>query len=255
MAAFGYPDTFLPSGTRAFALFTFHTQSDSRVEGEYRKKPPRHWTEWRSLSIIVANPPFIVGKIASIEVSAGHDWLQGLLCNERQSIQQLYNVHFPAVRKYILDNSGTLDDAQDIFQEAFLVLWLRVKEGRYEAGTNADPGGFLFQVAKHKWLDVLRSANHRHMRVLRDEEMSGLVADTAGPGTEDQLVRLRSVYARLDAKCRQVLDLFYFERKDLATIARTLSVEEESIRTIKYRCMMKLRASRKMIKGDNHREA
>jgi RNA polymerase sigma factor (sigma-70 family) len=196
-----------------------------------------------------------VGKTASIEVSAGRDWLKALLCNDQQGIRLLYRDHFPAVQRYVLDNSGTEDDAQDIFQEAFLVLWLRVKEGRYEAGTTSDPGGFLFQVAKHKWLDVLRSAKHRHMRVLRDEEMHGLVAEPVTSGTEEQLARLRAVYARLDAKCRQVLDLFYFERKDLASIARMLSVEEESIRTIKYRCMMKLRASRASISGENQREA
>jgi len=63
-------------------------------------------------------------------------------------------------------------------------------------------------------------------------------------------VRLRGVYDKLDDKCRAVLDQFYFERKDLAAIAAKLGVEEESIRTIKYRCMMKLRAFRRTIAGD-----
>jgi RNA polymerase sigma factor (sigma-70 family) len=68
---------------------------------------------------------------------------------------------------------------------------------------------------------------------------------------EERIVRLRGVYDKLDDKCRHVLDRFYFERKDLATIATEMGVEEESIRTIKYRCMMKLRAFRKAISGDD----
>ncbi len=64
-------------------------------------------------------------------------------------------------------------------------------------------------------------------------------------------MRLRGVYDKLDDKCRTVLDQFYFERKDLATIAAGMGVEEESIRTIKYRCMMKLRAFRRTISGED----
>jgi RNA polymerase sigma factor (sigma-70 family) len=71
---------------------------------------------------------------------------------------------------------------------------------------------------------------------------------------EDRILRLREVYAKLDDKCRQVLDQFYFERKDLASIAASMGVEEESIRTIKYRCMMKLRAFRQAISGEDRKE-
>ena len=67
---------------------------------------------------------------------------------------------------------------------------------------------------------------------------------------EERLVRLRGVYEKLDDKCRNVLDQFYFERKDLATIAAAMGVTEESVRTIKYRCMMKLRAFRNAIRGE-----
>ena len=41
------------------------------------------------------------------------------------------------------------------------------------------------------------------------------------------------------------------EFDDLATIAAGMGVEEESIRTIKYRCMMKLRAFRRTISGED----
>ena len=130
------------------------------------------------------------------------------------------------------------------------VLWLQVKERRFNVDAQPDPGGFLFRVAKFKWLDVLRSAAHRTMRVVH-EDAEQLTADEQHQDTEERLLRLRAVYAKLDDKCRTVLDQFYFERKDLASIAASMGVEEESIRTIKYRCMMKLRAFRKSISGED----
>lgn len=187
-----------------------------------------------------------MAKAIPIGSTTGPSWLDGLLRNDPQIVRGLYTRHFPAVRQYVLDNSGTMDDAEDMFQEAFLVLWLKVKEGHYYAEAAQDPGGFLFQVAKHKWLDVLRSAAKRNMRMLRDDHAQA-GEEPVEAGLEERIGRLREVYGRLDAKCRQVLDLFYFGRKDLAAIALAMGVEEASIRTIKYRCMMKLRASRLQI--------
>lgn len=175
------------------------------------------------------------------------EWAVALRRNDAEAVRALYRQHFPGVKHYVLQNSGTTNDAEDVFQEAISVLWLSVREGRFVP--EADPGGFLYRVAKNKWLDVVRSAAHKHMKVVHDErslERSAEVADDI----EERLVRLRGVYEQLDDKCRSVLDRFYFERKDLATIANEMGVEEESIRTIKYRCMMKLRAFRKVIRGE-----
>jgi len=177
------------------------------------------------------------------------NWAERLGRNDPTIVRMLYKQHFAAVKQYVLQNSGTSNDAEDMFQEAVTILWLKVKDGSLVP--NSEPGAFLYQVAKNKWLDVVRSAAHRHMRILHDERQQDVRTETADD-TEEKLSRLREVYARLDEKCRQVLDQFYFERKDLATIASAMGVEEESIRTIKYRCMMKLRASRKTIAGDEY---
>ena len=164
------------------------------------------------------------------------------------TIQDLYNAHFPAVRKYVLNNAGSHDDARDVFQEALTILWLKAKEHRVHAHGNTDLGGYLFQVARNKWLDQLRTASHRKMHMVVDEHTP--VASAAPEHElEERIHRLRTVYAKLDERCRTVLDLFYHEHKDLATIAEQMGVEEESIRTIKYRCMMKLRSFRRVIDG------
>lgn len=175
-------------------------------------------------------------------------WASGLRRNDAATVRALYKQHLPAVRHYVVGNSGTADDAQDVFQEAMAVLWLKVKEGALVP--DSDPGAFLFRVAKNKWLDQVRSAAHKHMKVVHDDRLHDARIDEPDD-TEERLVRLRGIYAKLDDKCRTVLDRFYFERKDLAAIAHEMGVEEESIRTIKYRCMMKLRAFRKAISGDD----
>lgn len=175
-------------------------------------------------------------------------WVLGLRRNDAATVKALYKEHFPAVRQYVVQNSGTDTDAQDMFQEAMAVLWLKSRENTLLPDT--EPGAFLYRVARNKWLDHVRSAAHKHMRVVHDERQLEQEADL-DDGVEERLARLRAVYDTLDEKCRTVLDRFYFERKDLAAIATELGVNEESIRTIKYRCMMKLRAFRKSITGED----
>ena len=187
-------------------------------------------------------------EVTATDIASQPAWVLGLRRNDPATVRVLYSKHFPGVRQYVLQNSGTDHDAQDMFQEAMTVLWMNVKEERI--GPDSDPGGFLFRVAKNKWLDHVRSAAHKHMKVVHDDRINDVHAEVVDD-IEDRIVRLRSVYDNLDDKCRQVLDRFYFERKDLATIATEMGVEEESIRTIKYRCMMKLRAFRRTIAGED----
>ena len=190
-------------------------------------------------------------EVTATDIASQPAWVVGLRSNDPATIRALYSKHFTAIKQYVLQNSGTGIDAQDIFQEAVTVLWLKVKEGQLVP--DSDPGGFLFRVAKNKWLDHVRSAAHKHMKVVHDDRTNDAQADVADD-IEDRIVRLRGVYDKLDDKCRTVLDQFYFERKDLATIASGMGVEEESIRTIKYRCMMKLRAFRRTIAGEDNNE-
>lgn len=178
-------------------------------------------------------------------------WSDGIRRNDQAVMRALYKAHFPAVRQYVLQNNGTVSDAQDVFQEAIIVLWMNVKQGRFNAAAESGPGGFLFRVAKNKWLDVVRSAAHKHMKVVHSEQALDGRSD-APDDIEERIVRLRGVYDKLDDKCRTILDQYYFERKDLATIASGMGVEEDSIRTIKYRCMMKLRAFRTAISGEDN---
>ena len=175
--------------------------------------------------------------------------IEGLLRSDVATIRALYDRHFPVVQRFVLHNSGTERDAQDVFQEAITVLWLNAKEGRVSSDRNGDLGGYIHRVARNKWLDMLRSAEHKRERRSIGTDGAGLVQEP-GDHSEERLEKLRTIYAALDEKCRAVLDRFYYEGQDLATIARAMGVEVESIRTIKYRCMMKLRAFRATIAGE-----
>ncbi|MFN6945727.1 MAG: sigma-70 family RNA polymerase sigma factor, partial [Cytophagaceae bacterium] len=48
------------------------------------------------------------------------------------ALNYLYKDPLRKIRKFILNNSGTLDDADDVFQDAVVVLFHYVKTGKYK---------------------------------------------------------------------------------------------------------------------------
>lgn len=158
-------------------------------------------------------------------------------------LSAVYKLNFPAVSHYILQNNGEEQDAKDIYQEAVLALWQNIQSGKIVAEANTNIGGYLFQVAKHKWLDKLKSKQHRStLRIVRDEAIE--TADTSTEEhevQEEKLQQLRVLFAQLGDTCKAILNKFYYEKKSLEEIGDDLNYDAATLRTKKYRCMMQLR--------------
>jgi RNA polymerase sigma factor (sigma-70 family) len=57
------------------------------------------------------------------------------------------------VRDFMRKNNGSTDDADDALQDALIILWERVRGGRFEH--SAKLSTFLFSVVRNRWLRVL----------------------------------------------------------------------------------------------------
>lgn len=82
---------------------------------------------------------------------------------------------YPNIRAYILQNSGTEPEAKDVFQEALLAAWMKVQENKFE-GNVQDFEGFIFVIAKNKWLDCIKSKHKRSTSTLNN---SSIIADSS----------------------------------------------------------------------------
>ena len=67
------------------------------------------------------------------------------------------------VRKMVMANSGTEDDAYDIFQEAFVVLFQNCQKEDFIL--TSEPCAFLFGVSKNLWKKELE----RRKKVLKNK--------------------------------------------------------------------------------------
>ncbi len=161
--------------------------------------------------------------------------------NDNATIKKLYKSNFNKVKDFVLKNSGSLAEAQDIYQEAFVAMWKNIKEDKFQPENETSLNGYLFQIAKYKWLDHLRSATYKNTTLINRE-----IEYFETPSEEEELKnsRIKNILLAIDKmgeNCQELLKLFYFERKSYKKIAKLKQLDEAYARTAKYRCLEQLR--------------
>ena len=58
--------------------------------------------------------------------------LDGVARGDANSLERLYRDYFPMVLNMVVQHNGTEDEAKDVFQEAVIVLYDKVKQGGFE---------------------------------------------------------------------------------------------------------------------------
>lgn len=168
--------------------------------------------------------------------------IEQFIRNDEKVLEKTYQHNFKLVRSYVLKNSGTDADAKDIFQEAMLVAWLNLKEGTFVVKNEFSLSAYIYKISKYKWLDRLKSKPVKSTVRMGETEFEDMDQEQMEYAeTEEKLKYLNGLYAKLDGKCKEVLNQFYYEKRRLEEIADDLSYDLGSVRTIKYRCMQKLR--------------
>jgi DNA-directed RNA polymerase specialized sigma24 family protein len=70
-----------------------------------------------------------------------------------KALRQLY-AYLPVVRKHIVKNSGTRNDAIDIYQDALVVFCTQVARPDFHLSSSIST--YVFSICKNKWMEELR---------------------------------------------------------------------------------------------------
>lgn len=162
--------------------------------------------------------------------------------NKESVLKDFYVENFAKVRRFILRNGGNHADAEDFFQEAYLIVWKNVKKGEYIPQGGTSINGYLYRIAQNKWRDYLRSSEYR--KTIRDDEIKN------NPSTEPSVTEanadlriklIQDTFSELGERCEELLKYFYYERKSMKWLAQKYNWTEASAKNNKYRCLKKLR--------------
>lgn len=170
--------------------------------------------------------------------------IDAIKANDSVALKSFYISNYRKTQLLVLNNSGTEDDAKDVYQEAFIVVWNNIKNNHFIPISETAIEGYLFSIAKNKWMDVVRSSRFKKTKNTINDEM--INADTNEIHHDEildlKLKKMMNAFKDLGEPCKELLTTFYFKKKSLKDIANLLNIEEATARNKKYRCMEKLRS-------------
>ncbi|MBH8560268.1 RNA polymerase sigma factor [Hymenobacter negativus] len=166
-----------------------------------------------------------------------------LLADREQALTRLYRRAFPLVRRYMGGHGGTDQDAQDVFQDALVVLYEQAVGGTLVLTASAST--YLVGIARNLWHHEQRRRARLPHEALPDDAdpLAALAAEESDDAIEPTFAVLDYV-ARLGEKCRNVLLAFYYFQQPLTQIAEANGYRSVRSATVqKFKCLERLRNS------------
>lgn len=168
--------------------------------------------------------------------------IEAIRRNDDKILEQIYLDGFPKVRKFVLSNQGTEDEAKDVYQEAFLAAWQNVKNDTFIPANKSAIQGYLYRIATNKWLDWLRSPKYKKTQKEDNSFYSNQTADEGeDESLEDKYLQLEQGFKTLGEDCKELLKSFYYLKMGMKELAIKFGWTSQTVKNNKYRCMEKLR--------------
>lgn len=135
------------------------------------------------------------------------------------------------------------EDALDHYQDTLTIFFEKVINGSIES-LESSLKTYLFGIGKNRVMQQLDQQGRRekhevglaeHYRFLAEDEASMNVFDDARD-------RAKELISSIGETCREILKLFYFEKRSMKEIAKIMGHKSEAVsRTTKKRCLEKIR--------------
>jgi len=149
-----------------------------------------------------------------------------VLSEPELDLATVYEETFPAVASFVAKMGGTVEDAKDIFHDAFIIAF----EKNY-----SDPA-YIVGIAKHLWIRKYHHDKNRvdldySIEIPKEEEHSPIVT---------RLLRLLEIAGK---SCLDLLQSFYYEKQSAENIASKYNYSSAHSATVqKHKCLQKVRS-------------
>ncbi|RYC66875.1 MULTISPECIES: RNA polymerase sigma factor [Spirosoma] len=142
------------------------------------------------------------------------------------------------IRRHVLDNSGSEEDAADLTQETVLAVWAQLRSGHYQPRAEATLDAYVYKVMRNKWLKVLK----RRKQVGLLSQFDDLTEEPTAEDKPERLATLQQAFSQLGEACQELLQLFYWDDLSFDEIAHRVNASAKAAKVRKYRCMLYLGA-------------
>ena len=172
-------------------------------------------------------------------------YLDAIRNNDRIILSEMYRHFYPKVLAVVKNKGGNSEDAQDVFQDALIVIYKKLVKDELSLTSSFE--SYLKGVCRLIWLKK-HSRNNRVSNVSNPEIELKKIAIEAKVDFQE-LDRTKLLYNKLEVlseDCRTLL-LYTFSKLSGAEIAKKMGYTIEYVKRKRYKCKQRLM---ELIKSD-----
>ncbi len=167
--------------------------------------------------------------------------LAGLAANDRQAVETIYRQHYSAIQTFILNNSGSVEDARDIFQEAIIVLYEKSKSDTFSLTCQLRT--YVYSICRRLWLKRLQQLSRYSAPADHLEEVVPVEEDLEEHEKRNaDFVLMEQAMSKIGEPCKSLLDAYYLQKKTMQDISAEFGyTNADNAKTQKYKCLVRLK--------------
>jgi len=160
------------------------------------------------------------------------DILEKISRGDERALDYLYSKYYKMMTNIILSNSGTEQEAKDVYQDALIVFWQKVVSNQLVLTSKIST--YLYSVCLNLW----RKELERKSRLSNEEKDDVEYIDQE---SDERSRIIRDCIGKLGDTCKNILMYYYFDDMSMQDIADKLGMANtETVKTKKYKCKKRL---------------
>ncbi len=170
------------------------------------------------------------------------EFIEGLRTGNEAALKALYKKYYNIVLKIVVNNSGSSEAAEDIYQETIIVLFENAQKPGFTL--NCQLQTFIYSIAKRLWLKQLR--NNSNMTKLSNGQEEELVDVSEEINEhlqkEEALLKMTKSLSELGEPCKTIITDFYISHLSMDEISEKFGyTNSDNAKTQKYKCLQRLK--------------
>lgn len=168
------------------------------------------------------------------------DILVDLKTENNFAFGQLYKDNFGKISNFIRNNNGTKDDAEDVFQDAMIVLVDKLRQDDFQL--TASINTYVYAICKNLWFKKLRDKNYElSTEEIESMEFSNSIEESI-ENEKTYLERLKGYLLKVTNHCSRLIHDIFFKGKSIEQIQKDYGYSTiHNAQNQKYKCVEQIR--------------
>ena len=174
-----------------------------------------------------------------MKLPSNSDLIKGIRNHDSSILEHVYDTHYPIIEGYITHNQGSREQARDIFQDAMIIVYKRIKSSELELTCKF--GTYLYAICKNIWMQERKKYLQRTQK-LRQQPLE---VNDPGPADDPLLQNhltdlFNKHFDALSKDCQKILSMYFnnFSVEDIRAAMNYKDLHHTADR--KYRCKKSL---------------